>query len=96
MLSSQVQSQDSYKMFNIIKNSIDQVMMNRLLYRDNYNKFQYNIKKFELNCPPYEEEYLKTYFKFFIPLVVCVSYMVTFIINVSSIIVEKQTKVKVN
>jgi hypothetical protein len=53
------------------------------------------IKSYQLECPDYVEDYLKTEFKFFYPTIVMISFLVTFVLNVSSIIIEKETKVKV-
>ena len=49
-----------------------------------------------IDCPEYKENFLKTVLSFFIPMLICISYLVTFLLNVSSIIIEKETKVKVN
>ena len=39
-------------------------------------------------------DYLKSIFSFLVPILISLSYLVTFIVNVSNIIIEKETKMK--
>jgi len=48
----------------------------------------------QFSCPGFYSDLLITYFSFFVPVLVSLAYLATFIINVSNIIVEKETKMK--
>jgi hypothetical protein len=92
-----------YDYFNGIKHSIDLGFLNAYMEVVSANRslsnmwtpLNYEIRTREMNCATYNENYLKTWFSFLIPLIICVSFLVTFLLNVSSIIIEKETKVKV-
>ena len=48
----------------------------------------------QLPCQSYVEDELKATFAFFIPIIINIAFLFTFLINVNNIIVEKQSKMK--
>jgi hypothetical protein len=53
------------------------------------------IKTLPFGCPDYLEDYKKTSLSFFTPVLISLAFLVTFLITISSIIMEKETKMKV-
>lgn len=85
-------------MFNMIKYSIDMSFMDGYLESINAGdsiRMETEVFTKEIDCPGYSENLLKTMFSFFIPMIICTSHLVSFLLTVSSIIIEKETKVKV-
>ena len=46
------------------------------------------------SCPDYEMDFLKTYLQFFPPVIASFAFLVTFLVTISSIIREKESKMK--
>jgi hypothetical protein len=49
----------------------------------------------QLPCPAYVNDELKATFAFFITIIISIAFLFTFLKNLSDIIVEKQSKMKV-
>lgn len=54
------------------------------------------IKIAQFNCPSYVTDNLKSRFGFFTPLVIQLAFMITLLVNVGNVVVEKETKMKVS
>lgn len=95
-----ISPENKYNLFNAIKHSIDMSFINSYLTltfgTKDISPLNFDLSTKIIDCPEYNENFLKTVLSFFIPMLICISYLVTFLLNVSSIIIEKETKVKVN
>jgi hypothetical protein len=86
---------NKYDTFNRIKHAIDL----SILQLDDIgirNPINLKIKMKPFDCVNYKEDHLKKQFSFFTPTLICLAYVATFLSTISSIIMEKETKMKVN
>ena len=81
-----------YHSFNTIKHSIDLSLIKEITSLD-IGINQIKIKPFD--CPGYLDDIMKTSLSFFTPVLISLAFLVTFLITISSIIMEKETKMKV-
>lgn len=83
-----------------IKNSIDMTFINGYLDAMSHDRgntnLKYGVATRKIDCPAYRENLLNAQLNFLIPMIICMCHLVTFLLNVSSIIIEKETKFRVN
>nr|UOU03317.1 ATP-binding cassette subfamily A3-like 4 [Brachionus rubens] len=80
-----------YSVFNTIKHSIDQVLIETVSNKP-FNSTLVTVGSF--SCPEYVDDIMKSQMGFFTSLLISLAFMVTFLVTVSSIIAEKESKMK--
>nr|QUF59432.1 ATP-binding cassette transporter Abca3-like4 [Brachionus angularis] len=80
-----------YSAFNTIKHAIDLSLIKALTQVELTPD---TVKIAAFNCPEYINDLLKSYLSFLTPVLISLAFLVTFLVTISSIITEKETKMK--
>ena len=86
---------NKYDTFNRIKHAIDlSILQDDIdIGPDTIKNLKIKMKPFD--CVNFREDHLTKQFSFFAPTLICLAYVATFLATISSIIMEKETKMKV-
>lgn len=80
--------------FNPIKHAIDVNLIHLITKKPHLVQKLSTVTERKYLCPGYTSDTLKTMFSFFVPCLVSLTFLSTFIINASNIIMEKESKMK--
>ncbi|CAF0704109.1 unnamed protein product [Brachionus calyciflorus] len=83
--------EQKYSVFNTIKHSIDQTLIG-LLTNTTYDSSKVSFGSF--SCPAFVDDILKNQMGFMNSVLISLAFMVTFLVTVSAIISEKESKMK--
>lgn len=78
-----------------IKDLIDSTFMNGYLSHGGQSSLEYDVYTRKIDCAGYKQNLLNAELSFLIPMIICMCHLVTFLLNVSSIILEKESKFRV-